>query len=82
MTLDLEVNFADAQTVEELAGLMQKFVGQLFASLQKIPNLEVRTDASKPLSSNTPVGTIVFTLSEANILSTAIWNGQQLIDQP
>lgn len=81
MTVDLEINFSDAKTTEELAGLMQKFVGQIFASLQQIPNLLVRTDASKPLSNNTAVGTIVFTFGQDNSLKTSIWNGQQLIDQ-
>lgn len=81
MTFDLEVNFSDAKTVEELAGLMQKFVGQLFATLQKIPNIEVRTDASKPLPNTTPIATIVFTFGTDNNLKTSIWTGQQLIDQ-
>lgn len=81
MTVDIETNFSDAQTVEELAGLMQKFVGQLFASLQKYPNIEVRTDASKPVSNNTPAGTIIFTFNRDNTLKTAIWDGQQLITQ-
>lgn len=81
MTVDVESNFSDAKTVPELASLMEKFVGQLFASLQRQPNFIVRTDVSKPITNNTPTGTIVFTYSASNILKTSIWDGQKLVDQ-